>query len=204
MRETLPNHHRRNPDIRRDDDAQSAEPLGRDADHSEREVVDVHDLSHNLGVRSKPALPDPVAEDGHRMARWVLIFLRQKAAAQERFHAEDREVIPGDQLSHDNLWPTVSCQGHGEVRVRGHSGEDLVTVPQVLVVWKGCRAVEAAPYVRGSNSHESLGLLHGQRAEQERVGKAEDRRVGTNPQSQRGDGDDGEAPILDQRLGSIA
>ena len=63
----------------------------------------MHRFANDRGIGTEAPLPAAVAQDGDRMRVRRRIFLGQKFATEKRFHAEDVEVIAGDEITPDAL-----------------------------------------------------------------------------------------------------
>ena len=88
-------HRHRHPEIRRNTYIHASEARRNDSDHGESASIQRDRGSDDVGVTTK-FLPKFVAKDGHRMTIRRGIFLRQKRAAENRFHFEQIEIIAGD------------------------------------------------------------------------------------------------------------
>src|SRR5262245_14711972 len=73
-------------------------------------------------------------------------------------------------------------------------------IPKIAVVGVGNVGALTEKILRcvGADVDDAAGFQNGQRAQEQRVGQAENRGVGTNSQRQRYDGDQREPRILDQ------
>ena len=71
------------------------EAAGHDADHLAGPAVDQDRPAHEPGVAPVAALPEPVADDHHRVRARLLLF-RSEVPAEDRIRAQGREGVDGD------------------------------------------------------------------------------------------------------------
>ena len=161
-----------------------------------------HDSHHRVGV----FLNDQGFADGCRIAAEAILpesmlehdnlggsglaVLRQERAADQRVGAEHRkQIVPRPRAG--DLDGRVIAVDHRQLRlgVGRHIGKGLVLVLIVRDVgWGHELARNTSLQVRGPDSHQLTGFRIGEILQQHAVHYTEDRRVGTDPES---DGDDG-------------
>ena len=161
------------------------------------------DLIEDVGIAGETAGPIVIAEDGERVAAGDAVVVGREYAADCRLHAEDVEVVAGDQLGAAALGLAL----HGEARVEGRTREDAGdvggAVAQALVHWIGegfgvvAVAGDAAGFrSRGVEDHDFVGILYGEAAEEDLIHQRKDGGVGADAERQRDDGNGGEAGIF--------
>jgi len=132
------------------------------------------------------------------------VVLRAEHAAQQRPHAQYLEIIPAHQFALRAL--RTSAEGHAQIHGEAaeQAGEDgVVVVAQSCVhrIGDRFRRVAVCPNAPGvgtleAQHHELLGIRNGQPAQENLIQQREDGGIRANPQSQRHDGNSGEARRL--------
>ena len=173
---------------------------GSDADDGVRRGVQGDGLTDDVRVRAKTARPESVAEDGERVAADFLAFVGIEEAAAIGLYAKNVEEIRADhgglELLRLGLASPIERKGEGD---GGQAGKDRVLIAIVLVVGKGGgRKLEIDVGVDGlgvasENFREPSGFLDRKRVEEDGVDDGEDGGVGADAESERKNGDKGEA-----------
>ncbi len=169
------------------------------ADDLERMATEGDGTADRVGTSSVLALPEAVTQYRHaRTAAHVVGGLQHPTS--DGGHAEHVEVIaahPGaGGAPHRATGRQVECrieEGEG-------TGERVLPVADMLPLYIGERD---AAFAHGQ-LHDFLGVLHGERAQHDRVDQAEDRRVGPDPESERQHRDQGKPGIRTERPRRIA
>ena len=158
-----------------------------DTDDAARMPVENDRLADHARVGAEPSLEETVAEEDDR-ARAGVVVVRQKIPPQDRPHSERREEVVSDV-------PATEAFGAvhpGEVELRLlHGGQGLersVLVAPVDIVRPGHRhAGEQLGLL--VQKDEAVGVAVRQRAQEDGVDRAEDRRVRAETEGQRDNGD---------------
>ncbi len=162
--------------------------------------------TQNRGIAAEAPLPEVVAEDQRagrngdggireRLLGDRLLVGLHETPPEQRLHAEHLEVVGGDAGELDLLGLTLPGEGRlGHVVGRRKTKEAFRLLPVVGDVGGGhgslrvARGLHAVP-----DQHQPLGLVVGERSNEDRVDRAEDGGVGADPQRQREDRYEGEA-----------
>ncbi len=175
-----------------------AEGGGQHADDLVRLAVDANRAADDVGVTPEAILPIPVADDEDAMVAQDLL-VGTEAAAHSKSAAEDGEEIDGSADAEGHLRRPA---GFGEAHFRaGVSGDLAVAVHlglQIQVVGRR-DAAEGILGSRAIDAVQSIAVGIGRRAHVS-VEHAEHRRVGADAESERDDGDEGQAGRATQRL----
>src|SRR6185503_13805502 len=150
------------------------------------------------------ALPVAIADHRNRVTvRDDVVLGRDRAAGNWR-HAEQREVVTGDELS-------VSCRFQVSINADVHPGRrpcgqfsepaGLLAHDPVLLVGEATRKCRA-PAV--SEEDEAFGVFHWQRSPHDGIDQAEDRGVGADPKREREHDRQGEDWTLPQQANRVA
>jgi hypothetical protein len=191
-------HHGRDPHLGHEGELRPGEAFRRDAHDSERVAVELHRLSDYGGVGTEAALPAAIAQDRDRMRIRCRIFLRQKRPAEHRFHAEEIEVISGDEIARDALVLAAVTQGADDEGIRGEAFEDGVAIAVILIVEVGLEGDIDAFVHRAEELDEPLRFMHRKRAEEDGVEKPEDGCVRADAERHRDDGERSEAGFTEE------
>src|SRR4026208_1274528 len=81
----------RDPKFRRNRSNRKSKPWGHHPDYLEFLTVERNGFADNVAIRSKPALPQRMAQNDH-MISWI-VFVRQNRAAEHRLNSEQRKQI---------------------------------------------------------------------------------------------------------------
>src|SRR6185369_17627763 len=146
-------------------------------------------------------LPQTVTEDDDLIFSELILF-RQKLAAHDRVRTDNFEVTGRDCGPIQLLGIAVARQGHRRTAERRDVFKDSVLFFPVEEV-RGCDAPLAMLRHVLPNRHESIGSVVRQRIQQHCADDAEDRRVRTDPQSQRDHSDERHAGVLREHSQSV-
>jgi len=188
-------HHHRYPERAGEAAVGAQESLLGDPDHGEMASIE-HDLpAHDVSSSAEPALPQPVAQHGHRVRPFSTIFLRREATAEAQSDAQQREVVAGDDGAPDSLVALARAEVEGSYRLGDQPLEDIVPVDQVNVVGvrEGCVLEPAGPV--DVEPDESFRLPDPRSPVQQCVGNAEGRGVRTDAERDAYDCGKGESGI---------
>src|SRR5262249_20012370 len=166
-----------------------AEILRQHADDRIRIVVDRNALAGDGRIGAESPLPQPVAQD-HDALAVRRIFLLRETAPDGRIHAQYAEEIRGDSDATDELRLTATRQiDAGADAYRGGDAVERLTMlpPEDELGFAGVPETHVRPIRR--EPHNPLGLRVGKRAQEHGIHDGEDRRVSSDTQSQRNDGD---------------
>jgi hypothetical protein len=131
------------------------------------------------------------------------VVVRCEQPPERRFDAEHREGVPGDIVAEHRPDFVPGPDLEVEPGDREHRAEHAVAVAQLLEQ-RIIRARAPAALTGMGDDHELLGMLHGKGAQQHRLDDAEDRRVGADGCSERGDDQRGGERRLAQRACGMA
>jgi hypothetical protein len=170
----------------------AGEPAGRDADDGVRLVVQLDRLANDRGIGAVLPAPECIAQ--HHDARRVrgAVFIGLEESSPRRVHAEQREEV-GRRGAAANV-PRLPAAAEGEIAVVVIGGDILegarvcaeVVVQDVTSGGEREVADGRACHGRGE-SHDALGLDDVLRAaQQESIDNAVHRRIGADPQRERG------------------
>ena len=214
-------------DLRRGGRIDAEELSRRHPDHGERHIVDENLLPRRASGIAEALLAVAQAQDCHRRGASAIVVGKDQAARRRR-HREPAKEVAGDVLALSELRLTFDHHIHAASRfVREEAGQDWRRhFAQALERRKredGCRdvrtvAVGSAVHgmhhrrVRRGGPGPALPLHRDQRgrvrdrqrAEQDRVHEAVDRRVGADPQRERERGQRREQAVLDHRPQAVA
>ena len=181
-------HHHRDADLRRGSGLHAIEARAAHTDDGQRIAVE-HDLpADHGGVGGEARLPVTVTQDGDRVAALHKIVLRVEDAAQGGAHAQDREVIAGDEFARDQFGPAFVSQAEAVAEAAEHSLEDLVLVAEILVHGIGNRvAAGVASVVRSARreQHQLFRVAHRQQLQDQLIDQREDGGIGADSQGER-------------------
>ena len=211
VRREARNHHhgpgragRRDPDVRGTLDHETVEPWRGDADDRERVAVDAHRAAQHPGVAIESGSPPAVADDRHRVIRWV------RRPADDRRHAEVAEEVRRDPIDlAGRLRRAVdSDRGTVEAPEADDVGHDLAVSAHRIEdrrLKNGKRFPEPARHDRNDlDLHEAVRRADRQRAQQQTVDEAEERRVGADAEGERQRHDNGERGALPEHSDRVA
>lgn len=162
---------------------------GKDADDGVRTVVHAKNPSDDRGIPAEASPPERVAQHEDRFGR-VPFVAPTEAPAEPRAHAEQIEEVPGDDAGLYPLRLLAAEQDEPHRVVLDDPFESRVLVPVILELGDRERAVVDPG--RGSvvtDPDEPLAAAIGKRLQKNSVNGREDRRVRSDSQSQREDGD---------------
>src|SRR4029453_10323715 len=180
-------HHDRNVEGGPKVHVQAREALRRDADHGEINAVD-HDAApaQDRTVLPQRVLPKVVSEDDDRTTTRHLGLVLCKGAPHCWLDTQDIEEVIADQHSQAHLANVLPrlCKTARRQLLPNQSVERTAPLPQVAVIGVRQAAAEQSGILRAGRGHrdDRAGIAHRQRAEEERVVKAEKGAVGANAQ----------------------
>ena len=139
-------------------------------------------------------------------ARRAVVIGRERSP-DLRTHAEDVEVVAGNQLAADALG--LSLRGHRERRAeaRDDAVEHRVLIAKIAIHRIGQRAAVEGPPLKSAGAveqDEPLGRFDRQQAQQHLIGQREDRRVRADAEREGQHDHDGEGWCLRERAERIA
>jgi hypothetical protein len=185
----LVDHHQRHPEVGLDT-GEGADKVARSHPHDRvGESRDLERRAEHVGAAREAALPEPVAEHQHGVPARGRVLLRQEAAAERGTHAEEVEVVRGDDfpggergLARAPAQDAACVRVGAEVRERRGRLADREEI--------GVRAGEVRHLVgeAGVDLDQAVRPLDRGAAEEHGVHHAEQRGVQADPQRQRGDG----------------
>src|SRR5262245_59140437 len=162
--------------------------------------------AHDVRIGAESALPQTVFEHDHLIAP-RLIFARQKYAPERRPYAERIEKVGGDAVTAESFRLMRSRQIEGAPDNGDEPLEALILFTAVVENAERDRAVVVAvaalvgtPVI---DHHQPLLMLKTERAQNQRIRDAEDRRVRRDPRRQRDDGNQREARLLHQHSRAV-
>ncbi len=167
------------------------EPGGHDADDLVRPAVDPHGAPDDVGPGGKAAVPERVADHDHVVAR--SIFVSGERAPELRRYAEHRKQAVRDAQAEHLFGLGFAGEVEGENLPDRHSLEGTVLpLPVFPVRLRHDVHVGGIVSVRFPRHDEPFRLGKRERTQVEVVDDAEQRRVASDPDRQREDGDDAE------------
>ena len=183
----------------------SAEPGRHDANDGPGAAIELHGASDDGGVRTEASLPQAVAQDDDGVALRHFVLFRKEGPPKGGAHSKQVEVRLGDNLRPDALGFIDTGERHGAGIERGHGLEGAALGAPIEVIGKGgAAALDLGALHVAPEFHQSRRFGIGQRAENDGIDDAEDRRVGADPECQGERGDDSEAGTLAQRARGVA
>ena len=198
----------RNIDIRSPSGIDAEEPGRRHTQHSEGEVVDQNRLADSIGSSSEALFAQGIADDGDsRRSRPIVV--RNDEPAGRREDGESAEIVAG----YGEAGGKVSLSLDREVQlsrlprleIGEHAREDRIVFLEQFERLEGehaarCSRFGVAPTTAAHRSHDEvapgvglgvpiqddqrLGIRNRQRAQQDRIHEAVDRRIGADAQRQ--------------------
>jgi hypothetical protein len=176
-----------------------AERGGHHADDLVGLAVDANRTADDVGVAPEAVLPVAVGDDEDAMVAEDL-FVGTEAAAELRSRPEGGKEIGGDAEAVGHLGRFA---GFGEAHVRTGVGGNLAVAVHLGFQIEVVGRREAAARIPGSGAIDAVQEVAagiGCRAQHVPIEDAEHRRVGADAESERDDGDQGEAGRAMQRL----
>src|SRR5262245_6530484 len=160
--------------------------------------------AHDVRIGAESALPQTVFEHNHLIAP-RLIFARQKYAPERRPYAERIEKAGGDAVTAESFRLMRSRQIEGAPDNGDEPLEAMILFTPVVEIAGRDRAVvvaalHGAPFI---DHHQPLLMLKTERAQNQRIRDAEDRRIGRDPRRNRDDGNQRKAGILHQHSRAV-
>ena len=173
-----------------------------DADHRVRPGVERERAADGVRIRQQPVHPELTSDDDDGDA---ILFAAQKRAARDRRHAQDVEVVVGDDRGDDVLrLITDTCHRDRQTAVGGERDRAALRAPQVLELRHRCgQPLLTAVSRLAPKPDQRVGVRVGQPAHEQAVDQREDRRVRADAERQRDDGHRREAGILGQHPAGI-
>ena len=133
-----------------------------------------------------------------------LIFFGEKSAAENRFDAENIEIVSGNEKAPSALVVAVVAQAGNDNSVNEQSGKDVVSIAVVLVIQVRLKGEISAVMQRAVDFDQLRRLLHRQWPEQNSVNKAKDRSVRAYAERKRNDRENGERRMFEQLANTVA
>jgi hypothetical protein len=186
-------HRRRDPHVGADQRRAGEPGLGH-ANDGEFLVVEPDWSVKDAWIAGEPRHPEAVRQDDDRLLAGSAILLLGEKASERRARPEHLEIIGGHQAAEHALARPLDRQAHrARAEVHGrHPRERGGVLPQVAERRVG-HVVESTPTGRPADVHDAAGILDaGPWGEHQRIGQAEDRAAGRDPERQREDGRGGE------------
>jgi hypothetical protein len=180
------NHRPRDVERRLQERVHARERLGHDADDRELVAVQAQRLADDVGSASELALPGGVAQHDDRVASRHVIVARRECSAERRHDPQRREEVAIDEDAERDarLLPALLRDAKNGVLRRRQTLERLRS-PLNLVDFGIGEAADRVVLRHRRQMHHAAGLRHLQRAQQDRVDEAEDRRRRAHAESSR-------------------
>src|SRR3984957_18555374 len=195
---------RMGPRLKRDQNVGSLEELKarrQNADKCVRLRIERYRLADPIRGTAKAALPERVADHGYGRTADA-VFLRKKRAADDGRDAQKREKPGGDVPAFESL--RLASAGDREIckagGFHGFEGAALVAPVFIVLVRGGDRREHGVAF---DDQHDVRGIAVGERAKQHAIDDGEDRGVRANAESEREDGDNRKARILEKHPDAI-
>ncbi len=167
--------------------------------HLTRSVLEPDLCADDRPVAAEPVLPEPVAQQHDRWCVGLRVG-RQETAADRRIDAQKREESGRDLRPFEAEQLRIAHQDRLPWAADGQAGELVELAVPGLGRGTGRDPVAGAlARMRLPQRHQLPGVGVGQRPQQDRVGDAEDRGAGTDPESQRRDGCRGDRRVAPQQ-----
>jgi hypothetical protein len=200
-------HHHRHEHVGAFADDDAVEARRRDADDRHRLAVERHAAVEDRRVAIEAPRPVAVGEDDHRMSAWRAVVVLREGAADVRAHAEDVEVVAGDQLAVDAFGLAVGDERERRREAREDAVEHGILIAEVAIhrIREGA-LVESASLerARAVEDHEPLGRGDGKKPQEDLVGQRKDRGVGADAEGERQHDDHGERRRFDEGADGVA
>src|SRR5215472_11034721 len=100
-------------------------------------LVDFGGLAHDVWIRTKVGLPQPIADHRDGRASRLLVLRRQKATPKDRPHTQYIEIIRGRYHAQNSLGFTFACEAHLSEVANGDAGKTLLPIAHGLDVGIG-------------------------------------------------------------------
>ena len=168
----------------------------KDADDGHVVVVESEGLADDLRIGRETRLPVGVVEDDVGVGVGDAVVFGSEDTTEIRIKAEGGEVVAGDQLKINAFSLTVEREAAGESKTGEHVGEDIVVSSEIAE--HGMRDGVAAPIaavvaaVHGEED-EFLGILDGEKAEEDLIEESENGGVSADAKGESEDGNYSEA-----------
>lgn len=150
-------------------------------------AVELDGPPDHLRVGVERALPEPLADDRHRVRTGRQIVIRRQHTAERGSDPEHLEVAAADKLGPDAFVPALECQAHRHEVGRRQGRKGLAVIAEIFEV--GVRERHGSA-TRGASDHDAQTVRFmnpGQGAKRDSFEQAEDRRVGPDAESEHGD-----------------
>ena len=125
-----------------------------------------------------------------------LIFLGEKSAAENRFDAQNIEVVSGNEKAPNALVVAVVAQAGNDNSVNEQPGKDVVSIAVIFVIQVRLEGEISAVVQRAVNLDQPRRFFYRQWAEQDGVNKAKDRGVRPDAERERNDRENGESRMF--------
>ena len=125
-----------------------------------------------------------------------LIFLGEKSAAENRFDAQNIEVVSGNKKAPNALIVAVVTQAGNNHSIHEQPGKDVVSIAVIFVIQVRLKGEISAVVQRAVNLDQPRRFLYRQWPEQEGVNKAKDHSVRPDAEHERNDRENGEGRMF--------
>ena len=188
---------RRYPSADRHRPRQSRERLGRDAHDRERLPVERDRLSDNRWITAEAALPVAIRQHHRGDGPLRLALAWREQLTDGRGHVRQGEVVGRDHFNPRALRGlSPRAQMHGGRRERDEVRQRGDGFPVVQVIRERVAVRDIDDLASLHDHHEFVGVLHGQRLQEQGADDAEDAGVDADAQGKREHRDRGESRLL--------
>ncbi|HJX81502.1 MAG TPA: hypothetical protein VJ248_05690, partial [Candidatus Udaeobacter sp.] len=119
-----------------------------------------------------------------------------KSAAENRFDAQNIEVVSGNEKAPNALVVAVVAQAGNDNSVNEQPGKDVVSIAVIFVIQVRLEGEISAVVQRAVNLDQPRRFFYRQWAEQDGVNKAKDRGVRPDAERERNDRENGESRMF--------
>ena len=184
-------------------ESEDFETARHDADHRDGRAVDRQLLSDDAGAAAELAEPRRVRQD-HRPGRTLAVFPLRKAASERRPDAQHVQDVRRHDQGRKLLRLTGARQRRAVLRERRHAVErSAALAPRQEVRGTDHVARPVARQVVFPHHHQRVGVLVGQRPDQQRMHDAEQRRRRADANRKGRDRADGEQGSPEQHANAV-
>ncbi len=133
-----------------------------------------------------------------------LVFVGEKSAAENRFDAENIEVVSGHEKTPSALVVAVVAQTGNDNSIHEQPGKDVVSVTVIFVIQVRLKGEISAVMQRAVDFDQPRRFLYRQWPEQDCVNKAKDRGVRADAEPERNDRDNRKSRMFAQLTNTVA